>query len=105
MTEITLTKENFQNEVAESPVPVLVDFWAEWCAPCRMLAPVIAEIAEEYGDKIKVGKVNVDTEPELAAAFNVESIPMVLVCKNGVVTDASIGYVSKEELVKKLEGN
>lgn len=104
MAEITLTKDNFAKEVKESQIPVLVDFWAPWCGPCRMLGPVVAEIAEEYEGRVKVGKVNVDDEPELAAAFNVSSIPTVIVVKNGVVTEVSIGYKPKSELVKLIEG-
>lgn len=104
MAEITLTKDNFAKEVKESQIPVLVDFWAPWCGPCRMLGPVVAEIAEEYEGRVKVGKVNVDEEPELAAAFNVSSIPTVIVVKNGVVTEVSIGYKPKSELVKLIEG-
>ena len=104
MAEITLTKDNFAKEVKESPIPVLVDFWAPWCGPCRMLGPVVAEIAEEYEGRVKVGKVNVDDEPELAAAFNVSSIPTVIVVKNGAVAEVSIGYKPKSELVKLIEG-
>lgn len=104
MAEITLTKDNFAKEVKESQIPVLVDFWAPWCGPCRMLGPVVAEIAEEYAGRVKVGKVNVDDEPELAAAFNVSSIPTVIIVKNGVVTEVSIGYKPKSELVKLIEG-
>ena len=102
MAEISLTKDNFEKTVGESTVPVLVDFWAEWCGPCRMLAPIISEIAEEYEGKALVCKVNVDENPELCAAFRIESIPTVLVCKNGVVTDVAVGYRTKEELVKML---
>lgn len=104
MAEITLTKDNFAKEVKESPIPVLVDFWAPWCGPCRMLGPVVAEIAEEYAGRVKVGKVNVDEEPELAAAFNVSSIPTVIVVKNGTIAEVSIGYKPKSELVKLIEG-
>lgn len=104
MAEITLTKDNFAKEVKESQIPVLVDFWAPWCGPCRMLGPVVAEIAEEYEGRVKVGKVNVDDEPELAAAFNVSSIPTVIVVKNGAVAEVSIGYKPKSELVKLIEG-
>ena len=104
MAEITLTKDNFAKEVKESQIPVLVDFWAPWCGPCRMLGPVVAEIAEEYAGRVKVGKVNVDEEPELAAAFSVSSIPTVIVVKNGTVAEVSIGYKPKSELVKLIEG-
>ena len=102
MAEITITKENFETEVLHSDKPVLLDFWAAWCGPCRMLSPIIAEIADEYDGKVKVGKVNVDEEPELAAAFRVVSIPMVVVMKEGKVTDLSLGYRPKEEIVALL---
>ena len=98
--EIKLTKDNFDSEVINSNIPVLVDFWASWCGPCRMLAPIIAEIAGEYDGTIKVGKVNVDDEPELAAAFGVQSIPTVVVIKNGVISEVSVGYKPKAELLK-----
>ena len=102
MAEIRLTKENFEEEVLGSNIPVLVDFWASWCGPCRMLAPVVAQIAEEQAGKVKVGKVNVDEEPELAARFGIMSIPTVMVFQNGEVTKTSIGVVPKEELLALL---
>ena len=83
MAEVTLTKENFDKEVLESKIPVLVDFWATWCGPCRMLAPIIAEIAEENAGKIKVCKVDVDEQPDLASRFRISSIPTLLVFKDG----------------------
>lgn len=102
MAEIKITVDNFDEEVLGSPIPVLVDFWASWCGPCRMLGPVIAEIAEELEGKVKVGKVNVDEEAELAARFGIMSIPTVMVFKNGEVTNTSIGVCPKEELLALL---
>ena len=96
--EITLTKTNFEAEVLKSDKPVLVDFWAPWCGPCRMLAPVLAEIAEEKGDTVKVGKVNVDEEPELAAQYGITGIPAILLFKNGQVAATSVGFKPKSEL-------
>ena len=83
MSEITITAANFEEEVLKSDLPVLVDFWATWCGPCRMLAPVIAQIAEEQDGKVRVGKVNVDEQPQLAARFGIASIPTVMVFRNG----------------------
>ena len=103
--EITITKANFEAEVLKSDRPVLVDFWAPWCGPCRMLAPVRAEVAAEQTDRIKVGKVNVDEEPELAAKFGIMSIPAVLLFKNGEVAANSIGYVPKEDLNAFVSAN
>lgn len=102
MAEIIITKENFENEVMKSDKPVLLDFWATWCGPCRMLAPIVEELANEYEGKIKVGKVNVDDEPELAGAFGVESIPTIVVMQSGKIVKQAIGYRPKEELVKML---
>ncbi len=102
MKELTITKENFEKEVLKSDIPVLIDFWASWCGPCRMLAPVIAEIAEEYEGKVKVCKVNVDEEMELASTFQVSSIPMVVVMKNGKVTNTSVGFRPKAQIVSML---
>ena len=96
--EITLTKTNFEAEVLKSDKPVLVDFWAPWCGPCRMLAPVLAEVAAEKGDKIKVGKVNVDEEPDLAAQYGISGIPAMLLFKNGKVAATSVGFKPKPEL-------
>lgn len=104
MAEVVLTKENFKNEVLESDLPVLVDFWATWCGPCRMLSPIIEEIAEEYEGSVKVGKVNVDDEPELAAQYGIESIPTVMYFRNGEVSDTAIGYRPKSEFEKMING-
>ena len=95
MAEITLTSDNFAKEVLESGIPVLVDFWASWCGPCKMLGPVISEIAEENEGKIKVGKVNVDDEEELAAQYGIQSIPTVLLFKGGEVVSQSLGFKPK----------
>ena len=97
--EIELTAENFNDNVLESDLPVLVDFWATWCGPCRMMAPVVSEIAAEYAGKVAVGKVNVDEEPELASAFGIESIPTLMVFKNGELTDTLVGVRKKEDVV------
>ena len=100
--EIELTAANFENEVIKSDLPVLVDFWATWCGPCMMLGPVIAEIAKEKEGVLKVGKVNVDEAPEIAAKYGVMSIPAVFLFKNGQVAAQSVGYMSKEDLMAKL---
>ena len=103
MAEIVITKDNFTKEVLESDIPVLVDFWATWCGPCRMIAPFIEEIAKEYEGKIKVGKINVDDEGELAVKFGIMSIPTVMVIKDGNVVNTAVGYRSKEQLVELLK--
>ena len=100
--EITLTKVNFKDEVLKSEIPVLVDFWASWCGPCKMLAPTVAQIAEEYSGKIKVGKVNVDEEESLSREYGIVSIPTVILFKNGKPEKTSIGLVPKETLVSML---
>ena len=99
---ITLTKDNFEQEVLNSELPVLVDFWATWCAPCRMLAPIVEEIAAENEGKVKVGKVNVDEEGELAMRYQVSSIPTLLLFENGQLQNKSVGYRPKEELLELL---
>lgn len=101
--EIILTNENFENEVIKSDIPVLVDFWATWCGPCRMLAPTIEDLADEYDGKIKVGKLNVDDAQDLAISYGVSSIPTVMLFKDGEKLAESVGYVEKEKLVELIE--
>lgn len=99
---LKITKENFQDEVLKSSEPVLVDFWAEWCAPCRMLSPIVDEIAEE-SNGVKIGKINVDEEMELALKFSVNSIPMLVLFKDGSPVAQTVGVQSKEEILKMIE--
>lgn len=101
--EIVLTEQNFETEVLQSDKPVLIDFWAPWCGPCRMLAPAVAQIAEEYAGKAKVCKVNVDEEPGLARQFGISGIPTVLVFKNGQLADTLVGLRPKAELEALLK--
>lgn len=101
--EITLTNENFEEEVLNSDVPVLVDFWAVWCMPCKMLAPIVEELANEANGAYKVGKVNVDEVPELAARYRIAGIPAIVVFKDGEVYKKSIGVVPKADLEELLK--
>lgn len=103
MAEITITKDNFESEVLKSDRTVLLDFWATWCGPCRMLAPVVEKIAEKYEGTVKVGKINVDEEPELANAFHVESIPMIVIMKDGKAVNTSVGYRPIEQIEALLK--
>ncbi|MCX7038696.1 MAG: thioredoxin [Spirochaetes bacterium] len=103
--EIAITKSNFETEVMKSTIPVVADFWAEWCGPCRMIGPVLKELAQVYKEKIKVVKINVDQEPDLAAKFNIQSIPTLLFVKNGQVVKQQIGAVPRqllEKIIKEL---
>ena len=101
MAVLVINKENFQNEVLNSDKPVLLDFYADWCGPCRMVGPIVEEIAGERSD-IKVGKINVDEQSELAAQFGVMSIPMLAVIKNGEVVNRSVGARPKEQILAML---
>lgn len=103
MSELTITKDNFEAEVINSKLPVLLDFWAVWCGPCRMLSPIVSEIAEENEGKIKVGKINVDEQPELAAAFSVSSIPMLVYFRDGKPVSASVGYQPKSSVLEMMK--
>ena len=103
MAELKITAANFENEVLNSDKPVLLDFYADWCGPCKMLAPVVHEIAEENAGTIKVGKINVDEQMELAMRFQVSSIPMLVVFKNGKAVAKSVGYRPKAEIAAMVE--
>ncbi|WMJ85384.1 thioredoxin [Anaerocolumna sp. MB42-C2] len=101
--ELKFTDENFESEVIKSELPVLVDFYADWCGPCKMMAPVIEEIANEYDGKVKVGKLNVDEAQGTSSKYRVMSIPTLLILKNGEVVDTIVGAVPKSKVVEKLD--
>jgi len=103
MKPIHVTEATFENEVSQSDKPVLIDFWATWCGPCRALSPVLDEIAAENGERFKIAKVDVDQNPGLASNFRVRSIPTLLFVKDGKLVDQQIGAISKKEIVKRLE--
>ncbi|MCH7781715.1 thioredoxin [candidate division KSB1 bacterium] len=101
--QITFTDGNFEEEVLNSSIPVLVDFWAEWCAPCKMIAPTVDEIANEFDGKLKVGKVDVDSNPKVSSKYQIRSIPSIVFFKNGKVTDQIVGAVPKVKIMSKVE--
>jgi len=99
---VVLNDANFQQEVLNSDRPVLVDFWAEWCAPCKLIEPLVDELANEYKDKLKVGKVDVDSNPQISMQYGIRSIPTLLIFKNGQAVDQIIGAVPKNTILQKL---
>ena len=100
---ISLNEQSWKNEVTDSELPVIVDFWAEWCAPCRMMAPILEEIGKEYEGKIKVGKLNVDENPTVAGEYRVMGIPTLLFFRSGKLVDKVVGVVPKKALQDKIE--
>jgi thioredoxin 1 len=103
MYSFVLTESNFKEEVLEAKELVLVDFWAPWCGPCRAVSPIVEEIAKEYKDKIKVGKLNVDDYPQIASTYGIMSIPTLLIFKEGKILDSIIGAVSKSEIISRIK--
>lgn len=103
MSVLTITKSNYEKEVINSDKTVLLDFWASWCGPCRMVSPIVEEVAKEAKDSAKIGKVNVDEEPELAREFNIMSIPTLVVMKDGKVTQSLVGVQSKNDIMSTIQ--
>lgn len=100
-----ITDQNFKKEVLESDLPVLVDFWAPWCGPCKMVAPVIDELSKEFAGKIKIGKVNIDENSRMASEYGVMSIPTLMFFKNGIVREQVVGALTKTDLKSKIQAN
>src|SRR3989338_7413943 len=103
MSLLHFSDSNFKKEVLESELPVLVDYWAQWCMPCKMIAPFVEELAKEYHAKIKIGKVNVDENPKVTSQYGIMSIPTLIFFKNGKVSEQAVGALTKSELKKKIE--
>jgi thioredoxin len=103
MALVTITDDNFEEEVIKSDKPVLIDFWATWCGPCRMIAPIVEEMAKEYDGKVKIGKLDVDSNQQSSIKYGVRSIPTLLLFNNGEIKETIIGAVPKAQIVQKLE--
>lgn len=103
MADLVITDQNFKQEVLDSKTPVLVDFWASWCMPCRIVSPIVEDLAKEYGDKLKVGKLNVDENGHTAQSYGVMSIPSLLVFKNGQVVKTMVGAQSKDNFKREID--
>ena len=103
MSLVQLNKENFENEVEKSDIPVIIDFWAPWCGPCQMMGPVFEELSKEYGRKLKFAKLNTDEEQELSAKYSITGIPCLIITKKGKEIDRIIGFEGKEELKQKID--
>ena len=101
--DMNVTEQNFDEIIQKSKVPVLIDFWAEWCGPCKMLTPVIEELAAEYGETVKIAKVNVDQQPNLAARYGIRSIPTIIIFRGGEIVEQMVGMQAKEALKAKLD--
>lgn len=102
MSVLKIDEENFENEVLKSDKPVIIDFYADWCGPCKMMSPIIDEISDELGDKIKVGKINTDENLELAQEYGIMSIPTIMIIKNGEISKTFIGVTDKDEIIKEV---